>query len=566
MTDPATRERSDRGAPKRRRRRRSRAQREKLCVFVITNNTQQMALTPSQEEFLADQWDLFQEDPTLPWKTLTHLVNSSDTDWWEPPPPPSHPSTGSTGWRKRAKTRHADVSSSSDSDSETDSTQSSGFTMNPSTRTLTSSTISQMDPPPPKKMGQGMPMPAVKDVKGNHRNWAGTLNNPSVHLPNWQQALTKDALLPHGVVALVAALEVGEEGTPHLQMAFVTDAMKFATAKALFPPQLHLEVARNPKGAWRYCLKGNGARVEWDTRYARDKKKALADATAEQTSQAYQSALSGDASLLLAQVTPEYLFKNAHSIYRNLAVAPQLTALNSVSRVQPLCMWLFGGSGCGKTTFALELAGKMTGRASTYFLPVPDSGGKAWFDGFTASHQMVVMDEFRPSTISLPRLCQVLSAAPTKVECKGASVNFTSSVVVIISPVSPWECYSHLAEEDQTQVVRRVDVCLEFRPRRSQQQPSTSLPQSSSFVMPLPDGAAATASSAFVRNVPTAQRWAQVRERVNERFDEERCVIVTRHWWEYSTRNKIQEDVCEEAALLLEAACYRVVDADGNEL
>lgn len=501
-----------------------------------------MSLTLSQQDYLEQQLALLEEEgfSDLAWsQSLLDEDRSSDSS--SPTP---------------RKMRRVITRSSSDSDA-------SATFCTP--RTMTAKTLSSPPRRPPKRATTTSSSAARSPVKGVHRNWAATLNHPELHLPNWQTDLSRDIMRPQGVLALVATLEVGKSGTPHLQMCLVTEPSRFRAVKALFPSQIHLEVARDPQAAWRYCLKDDGERVMWDTRYNRDKKKAMREAAMRVTQEAYQLALSGDASSLLEQVTPEYLFKNAHSIYRNLAVAPQLCKMTSTFRVQPLCIWLFGGSGCGKTTFALNLSRKVAGRVSSYFLPVPEAGGKAWFDGFTASHQMVLMDEFRHSTISLPRLCQVLSSAPTKVECKGASVNFTSLVVVVISPASPWDCYSHLAEEDLTQVVRRVDVCLEFRPRRSPQQ---LLPSSAGvspfFVMAPPVGVAASVSSENAPSVPVARRWAAMRDAVNHRFDQDDAIVITRHWWEVSNRHELQDYVGRVALEMLDDAAYRVVDHNGH--
>ena len=49
-------------------------------------------------------------------------------------------------------------------------------------------------------------------------------------------------------------LEIGEEGTPHLQLMLKTKSMKFSAVKKLFP-RAHIEVATNPGGLQTYVHK-----------------------------------------------------------------------------------------------------------------------------------------------------------------------------------------------------------------------------------------------------------------------------------------------------------------------
>lgn len=389
------------------------------------------------------------------------------------------------------------------------------------------------------------------------RWWAMTINNPQVHYPNWKEDMQMDKLKAQGVTALVAVHEVGESGTPHLQCTVGFERMMtMRQVSALFQESHpHLEICKDRKASWEYCLKTAGERVMWDTRHQRHHKQAVQRISEE----AYESGLQGNISRLVAEASSEYLFRNAVSISRNLAAAPSLVNMNQRKRVQPLLLWVFGGTGTGKTNFMMALVEKMS-ILSCYFLPVPESGQRAWFDGLTAAHDMVVMDEFRASTMSLNKLCQVVSSVPTKLECKGASVNFSCSVVVILGPAAPWECYSQ-SGEDVGQVTRRVDMLLEFLPQRSLPvHLQSSQGVSSSFVMPSQAGAAASASMASASSVPDAVKWARHKEAHSHMFDNGRKGRVKIHWQTDQQRCPEQSEVIVTARALLDELCGEILE------
>lgn len=371
------------------------------------------------------------------------------------------------------------------------------------------------------------------------RWWAMTINNPK---PTWKEDLSKDVLIPQGISALVATLEVGQSGTEHLQCTVGCKSPKTMKQMSLIFPRAHLEVCIDSKRSWAYCQKTQGDNVTWDTRFNRDQKEAIKKVTEE----AYRSGLRGDIQPILEEATPEYLFKNARQIAASLAIAPQLMSMQSRKRVQPLLMCLFGGTGLGKTHFVTSLMERLSDLC-VFFLPVPEPGQRAWFDGLTAMTSILVMDEFRASTLSLHKLCQVVSSVPTKLECKGASVNFTCSVVVLIAPDAPWDIYSR-SGEDVGQVIRRINVLLEFLPQPLHRESSaSSRGVHSSFVMPLPGGAAASVSSAAALSVPDAEKWRRVRDQHQNMYNANQKGCAKIHWAEDPKRDEVQTKVFETA-------------------
>lgn len=83
-----------------------------------------------------------------------------------------------------------------------------------------------------------------------NRNWIWTWNNYTENdmkeVKTWSEAECEQCTI---------AMEVGEEGTPHLQGCWIfKNARTFASLKKLWP-LMHLEKARNKKAALEYCRK-----------------------------------------------------------------------------------------------------------------------------------------------------------------------------------------------------------------------------------------------------------------------------------------------------------------------
>lgn len=144
--------------------------------------------------------------------------------------------------------------------------------------------------------------------------------------------------------------------------------------------------------------------------------------------------------------------RNPNYVCRNMRFAQWAATQFLPSRQsKPLVLWLYGGTGSGKTLLATSLAD----RDLTYV-----SWSARWFDGYS-QQPVFVLDEVRATETSSKMLLRLLDHAPYSVEVKGGSMQFTSPVVVITSPVSIEGYWTALQEGNDRgssdQLKRRVE-------------------------------------------------------------------------------------------------------------
>lgn len=83
------------------------------------------------------------------------------------------------------------------------------------------------------------------------RNFIITINNPDVSLQEWYDT-TVQLLKP---TWLVAQLEKGSNGTPHIQAGFGLPSPRHFTAIKKIFPRAHIEPAKSAWDTWKYCQK-----------------------------------------------------------------------------------------------------------------------------------------------------------------------------------------------------------------------------------------------------------------------------------------------------------------------
>lgn len=92
--------------------------------------------------------------------------------------------------------------------------------------------------------------PSITSSKAKATNWIITLNNPTeLETTAWTNIKQN-----HFVKEAQGQLEVGEEGTPHIQGYIKTESVRFSQIKKLFP-RAHIEIAKNAIAARQYCVK-----------------------------------------------------------------------------------------------------------------------------------------------------------------------------------------------------------------------------------------------------------------------------------------------------------------------
>lgn len=347
-----------------------------------------------------------------------------------------------------------------------------------STRTTTAAATRRSAPPPSRgELG-------LSEAPGNSHQemgWFFTWNN---YPENAGELLS---LWPEMKTTVVGKEVAPETGTPHLQGIVIFKSRKTFKQMKELGPECHWQVVRNVEASIKYCRKEGDMLVDWDDRYGRASKSQITEA-------AYQAVLEGDATEMVASMTSSELFRNVKRIREAQAYGPMLLATQK-RRSLPYVIWVYGGSGSGKTTFVDRLRSKL-GESRTFCLAPAHNPSSLWYDGYTPLHEALVIDDLRARTFPLSEFLTLAGVLPRTVQLKGLSCPFNSSVIIVTAPEPPWASYSQAVTESDSvlQVVRRINllVSMERVPLPGRTGPSTAPGGvSSSFQMPF-QGIAAT--------------------------------------------------------------------------
>jgi len=149
-------------------------------------------------------------------------------------------------------------------------------------------------------------------------------------------------------------------------------------------------------------------------------------------------------------------FHKGLTIYRSL-ITPQRDRTEP-----PIVIWVSGGTGTGKTSWAFELGVKYTGSEDEVY--ITSDPKLHWWEGYD-THPFVVVDDFRPTGIQFSWLLRITDRYPVNVEFKGGSVKFKPRVIVFTGPECLHDTFATRAEhrpEDIRQLERRING-REFR-------------------------------------------------------------------------------------------------------
>jgi hypothetical protein len=232
---------------------------------------------------------------------------------------------------------------------------------------------------------------------------------------------------------MVFGMEVGAEGTPHLQGYLeMSKVVKFETMKKLLP-RAHIEARKGPREKARdYCMKDGiyNEKGEWAIQGRRtdlDACRLLADDEG-------MRAVAATCSL------------------QGIKVAQYHLTYNEVPRDWvPSVHWLWGASGAGKSKKAREL----TGDDDVY----TKSESSKWWDGYDA-HTNVIIDDYRNDWWEFTELLSLLDRYEKRIEYKGGWRQFKARMIVITSLYSPEQMYGG-GREPLEQLVRRVTEVTE---------------------------------------------------------------------------------------------------------
>lgn len=252
--------------------------------------------------------------------------------------------------------------------------------------------------------------------------------------------------------------EVGESGTPHLQMCCEFTNMKsFKQMKNVFK-KCHFEMRKGTKQeASDYCKK-DGDYIEIGK---------LKDEAGKRT----------DINIVKKAVNEG---KNMREIcdltnsYQAIRYAETLRKYKMAKRTwKTEVYWFHGKTGTGKTRTAREMA-------SDDLWVSLDS--LRWFDGYDG-HSDVIIDDFRPGQCSFSFLLRLLDRYELKVEHKGGSTQFLAKRIWITCPISPEEGFKRSdVDGSLEQLLRRIDHIRDFNIHPYVEIPDNLIPDKTCFI------------------------------------------------------------------------------------
>lgn len=259
------------------------------------------------------------------------------------------------------------------------------------------------------------------------KTWRATLNNFT--------ETELDNIRHWDCSRMVVAKEIGESGTPHLQI-FVTfgRTYRLSALKKLLP-RAHWE--QSMTADWNYEHKGDSEIVHRvdnrKTGKRTDLEKAYEYAHAKRTMREY----------VVEQKPGLQAIKHYRELY---------CILEGPRPVGPVDVrWYYGPTGSGKTRSAYdEFPGLYP--CATY----------KWWDGYV-DQETILIDDFRPEWCRWEQLLQLLDIYPIRIEFKGGSKWAQWKRIIITAPVRPETMFSGKVAEDLGQLLRRITDIRRFR-------------------------------------------------------------------------------------------------------
>jgi len=266
------------------------------------------------------------------------------------------------------------------------------------------------------------------------RGWCMTLNNYTDDeykmLCGWLSANCEYAVI---------GKEVGETGTPHLQMHCEFKHMKSFKQMKEVCARWHIGKRNGTKGeASTYCKKDDNF-VEFGTLGSEQGKRTDLNEVREMVK-------SGKTMRDICDVVNSYQAIKYAETLRKYVQKPRCW--------KPEVYWYWGPTGTGKTRLAMDQSNVDDRWVSL------DSF--KWWEGYDGQSDVIV-DDFRGSDCRLKTLLRILDRYEYKVENKGGSTQLLAKRIWITCPYPPDTVYKRDGDdEDMKQLIRRIDKIIKF--------------------------------------------------------------------------------------------------------
>jgi len=265
------------------------------------------------------------------------------------------------------------------------------------------------------------------------------------------------------VRCMIAAKEVGESETPHIQGYAELQSAKTRSALAKkYLPRAWIGKARGDgKQNFAYCKKGRQSKEEWtrdgvDGRHYGDEVDLVLEVGVP-----VGAGKRTDIDRAVEDLKDGMSFKEACIEHANVAMKyPNGFKMVRSALVQPrdekpevIVRW--GATGTGKTHCAMLV--DWPEERSYVWDPSLKGSNVVWFDGYDYEKK-VVLEEFRAGSMPYAQMLRLLDRYEAKVQVKGFVTEFVATKIVITSPFHPKRWFPNLEKGDGVeQLLRRID-------------------------------------------------------------------------------------------------------------
>lgn len=267
------------------------------------------------------------------------------------------------------------------------------------------------------------------------KRWCVTLNNYTEE----EEAMLQSLVSGKFVSFVVYGREVGQEGTPHLQMYLETSGKMSLSSMKKIPglSRAHLEKANGSLEQNRaYCTKEDREPFVEGIPMKQGKRSDLVE---------IQDLL--DSGVTCDEIADSHFSKWV--VYRKSFIAYAARSIPDRSWKTHVSV-LWGTTGTGKTRFVHDQI-----MDSTFWQP----GDYKWFDGYNGQ-DIVLFDDYR-GEYDLPMLLRLLDRYPLSLPVKGGFTKWCPKKIYITSNQKPMFWYPEAPMVSVNAMLRRVDYIEE---------------------------------------------------------------------------------------------------------
>lgn len=258
----------------------------------------------------------------------------------------------------------------------------------------------------------------------------------------------------------VIGKEVGESGTPHLQMyVYFKNAVSFDSLQKKLN-KCHIErkcPKSTPKRASDYCKKGEQTKAEWHALHETGPNFGK-NADFIEEGELPEQGRRTDVEVVREEIKTGGGMRGVIKVATNLQqikLAEYILKYEEPKRDwKPIVHWYWGLTGTGKSRGAhTYFEGK------DFFRKTANTG--KWFEGYDA-HSFVIIDDMDDKSYPYKNLLDLLDMYACTVETKGGSRQFLAREIIITASEHPQSLFQF---EDQggNELLRRIDDIVQFK-------------------------------------------------------------------------------------------------------